>query len=118
MSNIATIENNASADKSLKALHDALKVLDGVVLGKSDQLRLAVCCLLAGGHLLIEDLPGMGKTTLSHALGKVLGLDYQRVQFTSDMLPSDVLGSQIFRREDNSFSFMKGPIFTQLLVAD
>ena len=118
MANIASIENNPNVDKSVKALQEALQVLDDVVLGKSDQVRLAVCCLLAGGHLLIEDLPGMGKTTLSHALGNVLGLEYQRVQFTSDMLPTDVLGSQIFRREDNSFSFMKGPIFTQLLLAD
>ena len=118
MANIASIENNPNVDKSVKALQEALQVLDDVVLGKSDQVRLAVCCLLAGGHLLIEDLPGMGKTTLSNALGNVLGLEYQRVQFTSDMLPTDVLGSQIFRREDNSFSFMKGPIFTQLLLAD
>ena len=118
MANIASIEANSSVQKSVKALQEALQVLDGVVLGKPEQVRLSVCCLLAGGHLLIEDLPGMGKTTLSHALGKVLGLDYQRVQFTSDMLPSDVLGSQIFRREDSSFSFVKGPVFTQLLLAD
>ncbi len=118
MAKLASVESSTSVQQSVKALQEALQVLNGVVLGKPDQVRLAVCCLLAGGHLLIEDLPGMGKTTLSHALGKVLGLDYQRVQFTSDMLPADVLGSQVFRREDNSFSFVKGPVFTQLLLAD
>lgn len=118
MANIASIEASSSIQKSVKSLQQALQVLDGVVLGKSEQVRLAVCCMLAGGHLLIEDLPGMGKTTLSHALGKVLGLEYQRIQFTSDMLPADVLGSQIFRKEDGSFSFVKGPVFTQLLLAD
>lgn len=89
-----------------------------VLLGKEPQLRLAICCLLASGHLLIEDLPGMGKTTLSHALARVLGLSYKRVQFTSDLLPADILGLSIFHREDNSFKFHPGPIFTQVLLAD
>lgn len=89
-----------------------------VLLGKASQLRLALCCLVAGGHLLIEDLPGMGKTTLSHALAAVLGLSYKRVQFTSDLLPADILGLSIFHREDNSFRFHPGPIFTQVLLAD
>lgn len=89
-----------------------------VLLGKEPQIRLALCCLLARGHLLIEDLPGMGKTTLSHALADVLGLSWRRVQFTSDLLPADILGVSVYDRNDASFSFHPGPIFTQLLLAD
>lgn len=89
-----------------------------VLLGKEPQVRLALCCLLARGHLLIEDLPGMGKTTLSHALAEVLGLSWRRVQFTSDLLPADILGVSVYDRNDASFSFHPGPIFTQLLLAD
>ncbi len=89
-----------------------------VLLGKEQQIRLALCCLFARGHLLIEDLPGMGKTTLSHALADVLGLSYSRVQFTSDLLPADILGVSIYDRNDGSFSFNPGPIFTQVLLAD
>ncbi len=89
-----------------------------VLLGKEAQVRLALCCLLADGHLLIEDMPGMGKTTLSHALAQVLGLTYKRVQFTSDLLPADILGLSIYHREDNSFRFHPGPVFTQVLLAD
>jgi len=89
-----------------------------VLLGKDAQIRLALCCLFARGHLLIEDLPGMGKTTLSHALADVLGLSWKRVQFTSDLLPADILGVSIYNRNDASFSFHPGPIFTQLLLAD
>ncbi len=97
---------------------DALVQVNQVILGKELQLKLALACLIAKGHLLIEDLPGMGKTTLSHALAKVLGLSYNRVQFTSDLLPSDVLGVTIFNRDDNSFEFHKGPIFSQVVLAD
>jgi MoxR-like ATPase len=89
-----------------------------VLLGKEQQIRLALCCLFARGHLLIEDLPGMGKTTLSHALADVLGLAYKRVQFTSDLLPADILGVSVFDRNEATFSFHPGPIFTQLLLAD
>ena len=89
-----------------------------VLLGKESQIRLALCCLFARGHLLIEDLPGMGKTTLSHALAEVLGLSWKRVQFTSDLLPADILGVSVYDRNDASFSFHPGPIFTQLLLAD
>lgn len=96
----------------------AVAEVSRVLLGKQEQLRLAFCCLLANGHLLIEDLPGMGKTTLSHALAQVLGLSYQRVQFTSDLLPADILGLSIYHREDNSFKFHPGPVFTQILLAD
>lgn len=96
----------------------AIDALSRELLGKQGQLRLALCCLIADGHLLIEDLPGMGKTTLSHALARVLGLSYQRVQFTSDLLPADILGLSIYHRDDDEFRFHPGPIFTQLLLAD
>lgn len=100
----------------------ALEQLSAVILGKEEQLKLALSCLLARGHLLIEDLPGMGKTTLSHALAGVLGLKYNRIQFTSDLLPADILGVSIFEREAGSdvgrFRFHPGPVFTQLLLAD
>lgn len=89
-----------------------------VLLGKEDKIKLALACLLADGHLLIEDLPGMGKTTLAHALAKVLGLSYQRIQFTSDMLPADIIGVSVFEREASRFVFHPGPVFTQLLLAD
>lgn len=92
------------------------------IIGKEHQLQLAVACLLANGHLLIEDLPGMGKTTLSHALSQVFGLHYSRIQFTSDLLPSDMLGVNIFHSHetdnDKQFSFRHGPIFSQVVLAD
>ncbi|MEP0202679.1 MAG: AAA family ATPase [Halioglobus sp.] len=103
----------------LQALVDsAVKEVSSVLLGKEAQVRLALCCLFSRGHLLIEDLPGMGKTTLSHALADVLGLSYQRVQFTSDLLPADILGVSIYDRNDGSFTFHPGPVFTQVLLAD
>ncbi|WP_419661594.1 MoxR2: predicted AAA-type ATPase chaperone [Desulfosarcina variabilis str. Montpellier] len=89
-----------------------------VVLGKNEQIRMALTCLLAGGHLLIEDIPGIGKTTLAKVLSVSLGLDFRRVQFTSDMLPGDILGSSIFDQTTSSFVFHEGPIFTQVLLAD
>ena len=89
-----------------------------VVLGKERQVRLALACLLARGHLLIEDLPGVGKTTLAHVLAQLLGLHFQRIQFTSDMLPADILGVSIFDREASAFNFHPGPIFAQLVLAD
>ena len=92
--------------------------LDRVILGKPHELRLALCCLLAQGHLLIEDLPGMGKTTLAHALATLLGLSYQRVQFTSDLLPADLLGLSIFDAQATAFSFHPGPLLSQVLPAD
>lgn len=89
-----------------------------VILGKDHQLKLAVACLLARGHLLIEDLPGMGKTTLAHVLAKTLGLHFQRIQFTSDLLPADILGASIYNRDTGAFQFLPGPIFAQLILAD
>lgn len=99
-------------------IDSVVKELNKIILGKPEQIRLAVVCLLAKGHLLIEDLPGMGKTTLAHALAKVLGLDFQRIQFTSDLLPGDIIGSAIYRRSDETFKFHQGPIFTQVILAD
>ncbi len=89
-----------------------------VLLGKEDKIRLALACMLANGHLLLEDLPGMGKTTFAHALAAVLGFSYRRVQFTSDMLPADILGTNIFDPDKRQFVLHRGPIFTQLLLAD
>jgi MoxR-like ATPase len=92
--------------------------LNGVLLGKDHQVRLAVSCLLARGHLLIEDLPGMGKTLLSQALAGALGLSFNRIQFTSDLLPSDILGASIYDREGGRFVFMPGPVFAHVVLAD
>jgi MoxR-like ATPase len=92
--------------------------LNQIILGKESRIRLALACLLARGHLLIEDIPGVGKTTLAHALAESLGLSYHRIQFTSDLLPADVIGVSIFDRESGSFRFHKGPIFSQLVLAD
>jgi MoxR-like ATPase len=89
-----------------------------VILGKETQVRLALACLLARGHLLIEDLPGVGKTTLAHVLARSLGLQFQRIQFTSDMLPADILGVSIYERDSGSFKFHPGPIFAQVILAD
>lgn len=89
-----------------------------ILLGKDRQVRLALTCLLARGHLLIEDLPGMGKTTLAQCLAKVLGLEYERIQFTSDLLPADILGVSVFNQKTAAFEFHGGPIFTQVLLAD
>lgn len=89
-----------------------------IILGKDKVIRLALACLFARGHLLIEDLPGVGKTTLSHVLANILGLSFQRIQFTSDLLPADILGVSIYNRETSSFSFHPGPIFNQLILAD
>jgi len=96
----------------------AVDEIGTVLLGKEQQIRLALCCLVAGGHLLIEDLPGMGKTTLAHALARVFGLDFNRIQFTSDLLPADILGVSIFDQASGSFNFHSGPIFRQLILAD
>lgn len=92
--------------------------LNTILLGKEPQVRLALCGLLARGHLLIEDIPGMGKTTLSHALAKIMGLSYQRIQFTNDLLPADVLGYSIYDKQAGRLVFHPGPIFAQVVLAD
>lgn len=99
-------------------IQQLIQQLDQILLGKNQQIKLSLACLLAEGHLLLEDLPGMGKTTLAHGLAKVLGLEFQRVQFTSDLLPADILGAAIYDREKSQFRFHSGPIFTNLLLAD
>ncbi|MBS0395324.1 MAG: AAA family ATPase [Proteobacteria bacterium] len=108
----------SGAAEARRALEPVIAALGGIVLGKERQIRLALACLLARGHLLIEDLPGVGKTTLAQALARVLGLSYQRVQFTSDLLPADVIGVSVFDRDSGRFEFRRGPVFAQLLLAD
>ena len=108
----------AAIDTDSAALHRAVSTLETIILGKPTQVRLCLACLLARGHLLIEDVPGVGKTTLAHALAHVLGLAWQRVQFTSDLLPADIIGVSVFDRASQQFHFRQGPIFTQLLLAD
>ena len=105
------------------SLQNVITATEQVILGKPHQIRLALACLLARGHLLIEDLPGVGKTTLAHVLARTLGLQFQRIQFTSDMLPADILGVSIYQRptadsRDNVFKFHPGPIFAQMILAD
>lgn len=101
---------NAEVDRLVTSLGQ-------LILGKEQEIRLALCCLLARGHLLLEDLPGMGKTTLAQGLATLLGLEYQRVQFTSDMLPADLIGVSVFENQ-REFVFHPGPVFTQVLLAD
>lgn len=100
------------------SLNSLIETANSVILGKPRQIRLAICCLLARGHLLIEDVPGVGKTTLAHTLANLLGLKYQRIQFTSDLLPADIVGSSIFDGKNHTFQFQPGPIFHQMILAD
>ena len=102
----------------MSRLHDTVAAVEQVILGKPVQIRLCLACLLARGHLLLEDVPGVGKTTLAHTLARVLGLDWRRLQFTSDLLPADVIGVSVFDRVTQQFQFRPGPVFTQLLLAD
>lgn len=111
-------KTNASAQNPKGALNHVVATAGQIILGKDRQLTLALCCLMARGHILIEDLPGVGKTTLAHVLAKCLGLDFQRVQFTSDLLPADILGASIYNRKSSEFQFMPGPIFAQFILAD
>ena len=99
-------------------LSAAVAAIEHVILGKTAQVRLCLACLFARGHLLIEDVPGVGKTTLAHTLARVLGLEWTRLQFTSDLLPADIIGVSIFDRDTQRFQFRRGPVFTQLLLAD
>ncbi len=105
-------------DVTLEALHKAQAQVNSLLLGKAQEVRLAFVALLSGGHLLIEDLPGLGKTTLAHAMASSLGLQFQRVQFTSDLLPADVLGVSVYDAQSRSFQFHPGPVFCNVLLAD
>jgi MoxR-like ATPase len=107
-----------SAPSIVSQIERALAQLDTLILGKARENRLALACLLAGGHLLIEDVPGVGKTTLAHALAATLGLKFARVQFTSDMLPADLIGVSIYEQAGNRFRFHPGPVFSQVVLAD
>ncbi len=109
---------NPAAAEHAQNVTRALTAIERVILGKPAQVRLCLACLLARGHLLIEDVPGVGKTTLAHALAHLLGLAWQRVQFTSDLLPADIIGVSVFDRATQQFNFKRGPLFTQLLLAD
>jgi MoxR-like ATPase len=99
-------------------LDNMIAAASQIILGKEQQIKLSVCCLLSGGHLLIEDIPGVGKTTLAHTLAKLMGLEYQRIQFTSDLLPADIIGATIYNTEQHEFSFHKGALFKQMILAD
>ena len=113
-----TVQEALPANARREQLKRAIAVAGKIVLGKHEAINLAFSCLLARGHLLIEDLPGVGKTTLAHALAAVTGAKYQRIQFTSDLLPADILGVSIYRRDQEQFEFHPGPIFAELVLAD
>ena len=106
------------ASAPIQGLHRVLASASQVILGKEPQIRLAAACILARGHLLIEDLPGVGKTTLAHVLARLFGLNFHRIQFTSDLLPADILGVSIYNRDEGDFKFHPGPIFAQVILAD
>ncbi len=107
-----------STEAMQKSILSAINHIEAIIVGKPEQIKLAVCCLLSSGHCLIEDLPGVGKTTLSHALAKVFGLNFSRIQFTSDLLPADILGVSIFDPQTQSFNFHPGPVFSNCVLAD
>jgi MoxR-like ATPase len=107
-----------SQDAARDALDAARKTLNEIILGKETEVALALSCLLGRGHLLIEDLPGLGKTTLAQSLARVLGLRFNRIQFTSDLLPADIVGVSVFRQQSGEFEFQPGPIFAELILAD
>ncbi len=107
-----------ASDDLGQRLELAIEQVNTVVLGKAHQVRMAFACLLAGGHLLLEDIPGVGKTTLARSLAATLGLDFQRIQFTSDLLPSDIIGISVYEHDSKRFRFHPGPVLTQVLLAD
>ncbi|HKJ18122.1 MAG TPA: MoxR family ATPase [Xanthomonadales bacterium] len=116
--NSSVIEKTRQPEGRHAGLLEAQQTVNEVLLGKEQQVRLAFCGLLSRGHLLIEDVPGVGKTTLANAMARTVGSDYQRIQFTSDLLPADILGVSIYRRDAESFEFHRGPIFSQIILAD
>lgn len=110
--------SQATANPIQQRLNQLLVSINKIVLDKAEVVKLSVACLLANGHLLLQDLPGMGKTTLAHAIANHLGLNFNRVQFTSDMLPADILGISLYKTDTGTFEFKQGPVFCQLLLAD
>ena len=114
--NLETIPTGRGAQHAV--IDQARAALGRIILGKDEQLSLALACLLARGHLLIEDLPGLGKTMLAQTLSRVLGLSFNRIQFTSDLLPADIIGVSVFRQNSGEFEFQQGPVFAQLVLAD
>ncbi len=113
---LESLPTNADAQRG--AVRRAQEALASIILGKDEQISLALACLLARGHLLIEDLPGLGKTMLAQSLAKTLGLSFRRIQFTSDLLPADIIGVSVFRQDSGEFEFQPGPVFSQLILAD
>ena len=113
---LETLPTGRNAQRAV--IDKARQSLGTIILGKDEQISLAVACLLARGHLLIEDLPGLGKTMLAQALSRVLGLSFRRIQFTSDLLPADIIGVSVFRQNSGEFEFQPGPVFAQLILAD
>jgi MoxR-like ATPase len=113
---VVDLENDIDSIKT--SIDNVVENASQIILGKRHEIRLALACLFARGHLLIEDLPGVGKTTLAHVMATILGLQYNRIQFTSDLLPADILGVSVFNRETNGFTFHPGPIFSQVILAD
>lgn len=116
--NSSVISTDDLPELRRERLTEALQAVNRILLGKEEQVTLAFCCLLARGHLMIEDIPGVGKTTLASALARVVGSEYQRIQFTSDLLPADIIGVSIYKRDRDVFEFHPGPIFSQVILAD
>ncbi len=111
MNPVVTQKGNQTSPPSKDVFAPVLDTLSTVVLGKNDVIFDVMTSILAGGHVLLEDVPGVGKTTLAQAVSQILGLSFSRIQFTSDLLPSDIVGVQIYRQSDEKFSFVEGPIF-------
>jgi MoxR-like ATPase len=109
---------STSLNSMLHPVQLAIESIEKIIVGKPEQIKLAVCCLLSSGHCLIEDLPGVGKTTLAHAISRVFGLNFTRIQFTSDLLPADILGVSVYDRKTEGFKFHPGPIFSNCVLAD
>ncbi|HET7921242.1 MAG TPA: MoxR family ATPase [Gammaproteobacteria bacterium] len=109
---------NPPTSTLIHKVNAAIAQANHIILGKEPQIRLSLACVLSGGHLLIEDIPGVGKTTLAQTLAQLLGLSYQRIQFTSDLLPADIIGASVYEQQNAAFRFHPGPIFTQLMLAD
>src|SRR6476620_6670745 len=119
MRSLETINGErATTTGAVEKIERLQAAVESVIRGKPEAVRLAIITLIAGGHLLVEDVPGVGKTTLAHALARALDCSFQRIQFTSDLLPSDVLGISVFSASESQFEFKSGPIFTNVLLAD